>query len=179
MNATFRKAAAPPRAKVIEEIMDNLRRVFKAINDRSKRAERVAGLTGPQLWALKVLDEHAPMRVSDLAARMYLHPSTVVGILDRLEGKGLAQRLKQQQDRRAVDVQLTMEGAALVKAMPTAAQEMLLSGLERLSERKLRTVARGLEIQVGILQAQGLPAQLLLSPEVNLPGPRPGQLSEE
>lgn len=179
MSATSRKAAAPPRAKAIEEIMDNLRRVFKAINDRSKRAERVTGLTGPQLWALKVLDEHAPVRVSDLAARMYLHPSTVVGILDRLEAKGLAQRLKQHRDRRAVDVQLTTEGAALVKAMPTAAQEMLLSGMEKLSARNLRTVARGLEIQVGILQAIGLPPQLLLSPEVNRPDPGPEHAEEE
>lgn len=157
------------RAKIIEAVMNNLRRVFKAINDRSKLAEHTAGLTGPQLWALKVLAEHGPVRVSDLAARMYLHPSTVVGILDRLEAKGLAARQRLTEDRRVVNATLTGKGKTLVRKMPAVAQEMLLSGLETLSSRDLAAVSRGLEIQVRILGAQGLPPQLMLSNEINAP----------
>lgn len=149
--------------------MDNLRRVFKAINDRSKVARHIEGLTIPQLWALKVLAEHEPVRVSDLAARMYLHPSTVVGILDRLEAKGLAARQRLTRDRRVVNVGLTPAGKTLVGNLPAVPSEMLLSGLETLSERELRTVSRGLEIQVKLLAAQRLPPQLLLSTEVNIP----------
>lgn len=162
----------PPSAdhtKTIETVMNNLRRVFKAINDRSKLAEHTAGLTGPQLWALKVLAEHGPVRVSGLAARMYLHPSTVVGILDRLEIKGLASRQRLTQDRRVVNATLTAKGKNLVRKMPAVAQEMLLSGLETLSPKDLVAVSRGLEIQVRILGAQGLPPQLLLSNEINAP----------
>lgn len=157
------------RAKTIEAVMNNLRRVFKAINDRSKLAEHTAGLTGPQLWALKVLAEHGPVRVSGLAERMYLHPSTVVGILDRLEAKGLAARQRLTQDRRVVNATLTAKGKSLVQKMPAVAQEMLLSGLETLSSRDLAAVSRGLEIQVRILGAQGLPPQLMLSNEINAP----------
>jgi len=152
--------------------MDNLRRVFKAINDRSKVAKHIEGLTIPQLWALKVLAEHEPVRVSDLAARMYLHPSTVVGILDRLEAKELAARQRITRDRRVVNVGLTRAGKTLVRSLPAVPSEMFLAGLETLSARDLRTVSRGLEIQVSLLGAQGLPPQLLLSTEVNLP-PRP------
>lgn len=159
----------PAQAKLIEGIMDNLRRVFKAINDRSKVARHIEGLTIPQLWALKVLAEHEPVRVSDLAARMYLHPSTVVGILDRLEAKGLAARQRLTRDRRVVNVGLTPAGKTLVGNLPAVPSEMLLSGLETLSERELRTVSRGLEIQVKLLAAQRLPPQLLLSTEVNIP----------
>lgn len=159
----------PAQAKLIEGIMDNLRRVFKAINDRSKVARHIEGLTIPQLWALKVLAEHEPVRVSDLAARMYLHPSTVVGILDRLEAKGLAARQRLTRDRRVVNVGLTRAGKTLVGNLPAVPSEMLLSGLETLSERELRTVSRGLEIQVKLLGAQRLPPQLLLSTEVNIP----------
>jgi DNA-binding MarR family transcriptional regulator len=71
----------------VAEITDNLRRVFQVVNELSKKAERETGLTGPQLWAIKVIAEAAPIKVSDLARRMYLHPATVVGILDRLEGR--------------------------------------------------------------------------------------------
>lgn len=163
------KSYDPVKAQFIEGIMDNLRRVFKAVNDRSKVTKHIQGLTIPQLWALKVLAERGPLRVSDLAANMYLHPSTVVGILDRLEAKELAERRRLSKDRRVVTVALTSEGKVLARNMPSAPSETLLSGLERLSARDLRTVSRGLDIQVRILGAQGLPPQLLLSTEVNVP----------
>ena len=163
------KSPDAAQAKLIEGIMDNLRRVFRAINDRSKVTKHIEGLTIPQLWALKVLAEHGPVRVSEIAARMYLHPSTVVGILDRLEAKKLAARQRLTRDRRVVNVGLTAAGKTLVKNMPAAPSEILLAGLETLPARELRTVSRGLEIQVKILGAQGLPPQLLLSSEVNMP----------
>jgi DNA-binding MarR family transcriptional regulator len=163
------KSPDAAQAELIEGIMDNLRRVFKAINDRSKVAKHIEGLTIPQLWALKVLAEYGPVRVSELATRMYLHPSTVVGILDRLEAKKLAARERFAGDRRVVNVGLTEAGKALVKRPPAVPSEMLLAGLETLSARELRTVARGLEIQVQLLHAQALPPQLLLSTEVNVP----------
>lgn len=175
----MRRIVEPTAAEdgLIEGIMDNLRRVFKAINDRSKLAERTAGVTGPQLWALKVLGERAPLHVSELAVRMFLHPSTVVGILDRLEAKGLALRRRLSRDRRVVNVELTARGRELVLRMPAIAQEMLLNGLQTLPKRDLRTVARGLQIQVRLLGAQGLPPQLLMSHEVNLPRERRARAS--
>lgn len=163
------KMTANSQARLIEGIMDDLRKVFKAINDRSKLAEQITGLTGPQLWALKVLAEHAPIRISELAARMYLHPSTVIGIIDRLKSKQLVTRRRSSLDRRVVQVDLTAAGRDLVVKMPAVAQEMLLSGLEKLSARDLLTVANGLRIQARLLQAEGLPAQLLLSQEINRP----------
>jgi len=94
----------------IAEILDNLRRVFQVVHGYSKRAERIAGFTGPQLWAMKVLAESAPIRVSDLARRMYLRPPTVVGILDRLERQGQVARARSTDDHRVVTVTPDGEG---------------------------------------------------------------------
>lgn len=166
-------AVPPPGAEsahLIREVMDNLRRVFQVINDDSKLAKSTTGLTGPQLWALKVLAEHAPLRVTDLAARMYLHPSTVVGILHRLEVKSLVERRRLNSDRRVVHVDLTAAGRSFVLRVPTVAQSALLGGLESLNWSELETVAQGLRLQVKILDAQELAPRLLLSPEVNAPG---------
>jgi MarR family transcriptional regulator, organic hydroperoxide resistance regulator len=80
------------------------------VNEYSKKAERETGLTGPQLWAIKVISEDAPIKVSDLARRMYLHPATVVGILDRLEARDLASRTRSLVDRRVVEIELTEKG---------------------------------------------------------------------
>lgn len=71
----------------ITDTIDNLRRIYFAINEYSKSAERTTGLTGPQLWALKIIDHKAPIMVSELAHKMFLRPATVVGIIDRLEKK--------------------------------------------------------------------------------------------
>ena len=73
------------QSKLVADTIDNLRRVFQVIHEYSKKVEHTTGLTSPQLWAIKALAEAAPVMVSELARRMYLHPATVVGILTRLE----------------------------------------------------------------------------------------------
>jgi DNA-binding MarR family transcriptional regulator len=157
------------RGEAISGVFDNLRRVIQVVYGYSNRAKRIGGLTGPQLWAIRLLSGSKPVRVTDLARRMYLHPSTVVGILDRLEHKGLAVRERSKEDHRVVEVRLTPKGDATIAKAPPVVQGLLLEGLEGLSESELGVVSEGLELLVGILGAQRMPPQLLFSPEVNLP----------
>ncbi len=165
--------------KVIADIIDNIRRLFQAVNEYSKKAERETGLTGPQLWAIKMIATEAPIRVSELARRMYLHPATVVGILDRLEGRGLVSRTRSREDRRVVEIELTDRGKDLVAQSPEVAQGLLVKGLETLAEKKLIHLAQGLEDLVAILGAQEVPPRLILSPEVNMPQKDSPELAEE
>lgn len=159
---------------LIADVTDDLRRVFQVVNEHSKRAMRETGLTGPQLWAIKVIAGHGPIRVSDLAQRLYLHNATVVGIIDRLENQGLVARTRSHEDRRVVMVDLTTQGKDLVARSPEVAQGLLVAGLEKISREKLETISEGLKLMVKILGAQNLPPQLILSPEVNRPrGGRP------
>ena len=157
------------RAEMVAEIIDNLRRVFQVVNEQSKKAERATGLTGPQLWAIKTIAQEAPIMVSEIARHMYLHPATVVGILDRLERQRLVARIRSTEDRRVVKVELTGQGRALVKKAPEVAQGLLVAGLEKLNSKKLINIAQGLDQMAAILGAQNIPPQLILSPEVNKP----------
>ncbi|WP_239026851.1 MarR family winged helix-turn-helix transcriptional regulator [Geomonas oryzisoli] len=131
------------------------------MSEYSRSAERETELTGPQLWALKILDRQAPLRVSDLARQMYLRPATVVGILDRLEGKGLVTRTRSQQDRRAVDLELTGAGRVLVAKAPEVAQVMLVNGLSTLTQQEFDSVLEGMRHMVRILGAEHLMPQPL------------------
>jgi len=160
------------KSSVVSEIIDDVRRVFQVVNEQSKKAKRKTGLTGPQLWTIKTIAELSPVRVSDLARRMHLHPATVVGILNRLELQGLIKRIRTTKDRRVVHVELTDAGNALVIKAPQVAQGLLVAGLEELPLEKLQGIASGLQELVNILGAQELPPQLILSPEVNLPKKR-------
>ena len=157
------------RLDTVSEIINNLRRVFQVVNEQSKKVEKKTGLTGPQLWAIKTIAQEAPIMVSEIARRMYLHPATVVGILDRLEKQDLVARVRSTIDKRVVRVELTKRGQGLLKKAPEVAQGLLVSGLEQLKTKNLETIAASLEQLVAILGAQGIPPKLILSPEVNKP----------
>jgi DNA-binding MarR family transcriptional regulator len=155
--------------ELIADTIDNLRRVFQVIQEYSKKVEHTTGLTSPQLWAIKVLAESAPMKVSELARRMYLHPATVVGVLTRLESHGLIKRTRSKEDRRVVWVNLTPKGKNLVAAAPEVAQGLLVMGLEKIPLSGLKEVNKGLKRLVSILGYDGSFPHLILSQEVSLP----------
>jgi DNA-binding MarR family transcriptional regulator len=154
---------------MLAEILDNIRRVFQFINEQSKLAEKETGVTGPQLWAIKTIAEFAPIKGADLARRMYLHPTTIVGIIDRLEARGLVSRTRSTVDRRIVELELTERGREMVINAPDVAQGMLIKGLETLPDEKLRKVWEGLDELINMLGAKEVTPALLLSMEVNVP----------
>lgn len=143
------------------EVIDDLRRAFQAVSEFSKSAERSTGLTGPQLWAVKILASTSPMRVSVLARKMYLRPPTVVGILDRLEGKGLISRTLSKEDRRVVEITLTAQGKELAAEAPEVAQDVLMKGLDELSNEEFAAVEQGMKLMVKVLGAEHLVPQPL------------------
>ena len=126
-------------------------------------------MTGPQVWAIKVIAQQGSVRISELAKRMYLHPATVGGILDRLEKRGLIARCRSKADRRVVDVELTDEGRRLVQHSPEVASNKITQGLEMLPFAELAIIHHGLERLTGILDARELAPQLIGSGEVNAP----------
>lgn len=154
---------------MVSEIIDDIRRVFEVLTERSKKVEYETDLTGPQLWAIKLLAETSPVKVSDLARRMYLHPATMVGLLDRLETKGLVQRTRSDRDRRVVHIHRTDNGRALVEKSPEAVQGLLVNGLELLDSQELNKTSEGLGKIVEILGAKDIPPKLIMSSEINSP----------
>ena len=111
-----------PRNIAISETMRSLRRISKAIQDYSQEVSKKFGITGPQLWALKTICVNGSLSLGELSKKMYLHPSTVSGVVDRLEKKGFVVRDRGQEDRRVVTVNLTPEGKKLVKKAPNPFQ---------------------------------------------------------
>ncbi|GFE62623.1 MarR family winged helix-turn-helix transcriptional regulator [Geobacter sp. AOG2] len=161
----------------VAEIINNIRRVFQVFNDYSKKAKRETGLTGPQLWAIKMIAENAPVKVSDLARLMFVQPATVVGILDRLEKKGLAARTRSQNDRRVVTIELTPDGKDLVNQAPEVVQGHLVKGLETLPVQRLLLIEDGMEQLVKILGAQEIPPRMILARDEAAPQMKKGQKS--
>ncbi len=169
----------PEDKPVISNIVDNLRRVFQILNEQSKKVKKDTGLTGPQLWTIKVINENAPLNLSDLAGKLYLHSTTVVGIVDRLEMQNLVKRTRSKDDRRKVLIELTAKGKSLIANAPEVAQGLLVAGLEELPESSLTEIDRSMRRLVKIFGAQKIPPRLILSSEVNLPKKENKQRREE
>lgn len=86
----------------VSESVRGLHRIFQNVDLFSRRALRQFGVSGPQIWALRTIRDAECTTMSDLARRLHLHPSTVSGIIDRLEGRGLALRLGAANDARGI-----------------------------------------------------------------------------
>ncbi|MCE1226423.1 MAG: MarR family transcriptional regulator [Geobacteraceae bacterium] len=142
--------------QTMTDIFNDLRRIFQALNEQSKQAEKMTGLTGPQLWAIQTIARETSIQVSALAGKMFLHPATVVGILNRLEGRGLIVRNRTKRDRRVVEIELTEAGKAFVVSSPEVPQGKLASGLLSLSATEMDEVHRSLQCLVSILDAQDI-----------------------
>jgi DNA-binding MarR family transcriptional regulator len=153
---------------VAEETVNNLRRLFQIVNKQSKSEVCETGLSGPQLWAVKVLTDLAgnPITVSKLANQMCLNTSTVVRILDGLETKGVVLRTRSTNDRRIVNITLTDKGGGILNQSPNVAHNLLLKGLNMLSENRLHTIATGLSQLVNLLDSEDIPSQSISTSKI-------------
>jgi len=154
-----------PQSKLIQECMQNLRRIVKALENYSRTVEKRFGLTGPQLWALWELGRNGPLALKDLAARMCLDPSTVVGVVDRMAAKDLVTRNPDVSDRRRISLALTTKGSALLQVAPHPAQGHLLAGLENMERQRVEHLHESLETLVTVLEADELDSPFFFSEE--------------
>jgi DNA-binding MarR family transcriptional regulator len=82
---------------VIKQIVGNLRRLVKAVYLDSSKISRQYGLTAAQSIVLRILFQEGPLSSADLSRRLYVTPSNMTGVIDRLEKKGLVERVRQSQ----------------------------------------------------------------------------------
>ncbi len=142
------------RNVAIAGIMQSLRRIFKAIQDYFQEISKKYGITGPQLWALKTVAANGSLSLGELSKKMYLHPSTISGVVDRLEKKGFVVRDRGKEDRRVVKVQLTPRGKRIVARAPNPIQGKMIYGLNRMRKKELTSIYEAVKELVEIVEAQ-------------------------
>jgi DNA-binding MarR family transcriptional regulator len=159
------KKQAPLETNLVEVAMQDLRRIFKAVETYSRSVEEQFGVTGPQLWALWELGRESPLSLKALASRMHLTSSTVLGVVDRLIAKGLVAREQDRVDRRRVCLSLTAQGQALYSQAPDPAQGRLIQGLAKLSPGQLKSLTQSLGLLVEMVDADKIEARFFFSEE--------------
>jgi len=68
----------------------------------------------PQFGVLEALAHLGPLKMCDLAEKLLMSGANVTGVVDRLEEKGLVQRVMEADDRRTYRIHLTGAGGKLI-----------------------------------------------------------------
>jgi DNA-binding MarR family transcriptional regulator len=110
------------------ETLAEFRYLLRQFGAFSEDAARQAELTAQQhqaLLAIKGFPGREELTVGELAERLNLKHHSVVGLVDRLMGRGLIQRRHDEMDRRRVLIALTAKAETLLLALTLAHRDEL------------------------------------------------------
>jgi len=151
-----------PKGSYDLRILQALRRIIRAVDIHSHKLATQHNITGPQLACLLTVAGEGPLTSSNLAKKVYLSPSTVVGIIDRLEEKQLVARNRSRVDRRQVHISVTARGEKLIADAPSLLQDTLANALAELPEIEQVSITMALEKLVDLMEARHIGAAPLL-----------------
>jgi DNA-binding MarR family transcriptional regulator len=139
-----RASGRGPRSDGLAECVARLRRALR-------RGARVADPGNPlavaQLELLSALAEHPGTRPGQLARLLHMRANTVTTIVNALVGQGMIERVRPDEDRRAVELTVTDSGQRAVhawQATNAAVLHLALSTLPAQQRRALTAAVPGL-----------------------------------
>jgi DNA-binding MarR family transcriptional regulator len=115
----------------------------------------VLELTPPDAGILRLLRIAAGLSQQELAAKLQIHPSRLVAILDNLEKRGVVERRANADDRRLYSLHLTKDGEEILNRIGKVArehQDALLSTLSNEERHQLTSLLVRIADQQGLVR---------------------------
>lgn len=101
--------SGPPLPEVLQ-FMQVLWRLVHGLEQASRRMTVTHGVTGPQRLVLRLVGLQPGISAGGLAAALHVHPSTLTGVLRRLQAEKLLSRTAYAGDHRRAVLRLTPRG---------------------------------------------------------------------
>lgn len=108
------------------------------------------GLRPPHFGVLTLIDAHPGSTQQELVTRSLIDASSMVAVIDELEGMGLADRRRHPDDRRKHAVYLTARGQGTLQRAREVAESMAQEVFAPLDEGELETLRRLLRKLAGV-----------------------------
>ncbi len=131
-------------------VLDFLRALWAldhALQSASKRMETTLGITGPQRFVVRMVGRFPGISAGEVSGLLHVHPSTLTGILKRLEQRGLVVRRSDPAAARRALLELTAKGRradAIRTGTVEGAARKALSRLAPAAMRQTRVVAEAI-----------------------------------
>jgi DNA-binding MarR family transcriptional regulator len=136
--------SGPVRARDLGQAFEFMRALWAVdhqLQSASKRLEASAGVTGPQRMVVRLVGRFPGISAGQVSELLHLHPSTLTGILKRLEKSGLVVRRPDPADGRRALLVLSARGRSVDAVRGGTVEAGVRRALARLSPRAV-TVAR-------------------------------------
>jgi len=131
--------------KLAQEVDQQLSIIRQRLREPLEIEFARGGLTGPQRMVMQVLVQSEGLSLKELSARLSLAHSTVSGIVDRLQARGMVVRRRDEADGRATVIAPSSQVRDfLTNRMPELAISPLTEALHGASSSEQATVLRGL-----------------------------------
>ncbi|WP_010324886.1 MarR family winged helix-turn-helix transcriptional regulator [Marinobacterium stanieri] len=127
------------------DIVVCLRQIMRATDLHSKQVKKTCGLTLPQVMLLRSIADQGDVSVRKLALDISLSQATVTSILDRLEERGLVERVRSLSDRRIVNARLTAPGLSMLEGAPELLGETFMQRFQALPETERVKLVQSLQ----------------------------------
>jgi DNA-binding MarR family transcriptional regulator len=127
-------------ANLIQEIQFWLRELTSRIHQLNDAVGSRVDLRAVDIEVVDLVARRGPMSPGDLASAMGIHPATLTGILDRLEGGGWVTRRPDPDDRRRVRLEARLERGGELARLYGPMNRSLASLCRGLTPEELRVV---------------------------------------
>jgi DNA-binding MarR family transcriptional regulator len=142
-----------PALGAVLDFMRLLWAVDHALQSASKRMETSFGVTGPQRLVLRIVGRFPGIAAGRVAEILHVHPSTLTGILKRLETRGMLQRKADSRDARRALFSLTTKGRRLdtvrTGTVEQAVRRVLTKEPDKISASQQILAALAVELDAG------------------------------
>lgn len=131
-------------AAELRDLVQHFLQRFRIVDAAAANAPH-ADLSMQELRVVERLGDAGPTMMKELAEYMLLAVNSVTSLVDKLEGQGLVRRLRSNEDRRVVHVELTDSGRAAYRAAVNEKLSLLrlmLGGLDPAEQETFMTLFR-------------------------------------
>ncbi len=136
----------PDLTRMAEAIERDLRAIRERIRRPLEAVIAQGDLTGPQQSVMHALVRSEGLSLKELSEHLGLAHSTVSGIVDRLQERGLVERRASETDRRVTRIAATQQVRDFVReTMPGLSIHPLVEALARADPAQRRAIVEGLK----------------------------------
>ena len=130
----------------VKKIEKRLRYISGMIKQNGRKILHNYPITPPQFVALQWLLEEGDLTIGELSNKISLAFSTTTDLVDRMEKNELVQRIRDQKDRRVVQIHLLEKGKVIIHEVIEKRQDYLKEILTEFTEEEAVSLNELLEL---------------------------------